>query len=84
MRRGVSAITTIVVLLLLAAVVFVAFTDSGESKEPLINGVHVRRYVASAADRLIQHTFNTPGRRRRSANPPPELFIAKVTPLRYK
>src|SRR5687768_8045273 len=45
--RRVFVIVAIVVLLSLTAVVFVAFSDFGASKEPVINGLGVRRYVVT-------------------------------------
>ena len=47
MRLGrVFAIAAIVVLLSLAAAVFIAFSDFGSAKEPVISGMRLRRYVA--------------------------------------
>ena len=47
--RRVSVIATVVILLSLLAAVFVAFSDFGSSKEPVIGGMHLRRYVAQGA-----------------------------------
>src|SRR5687768_7468660 len=50
MRLGrvfvITVIAAIVVLLSLGAIILVAFNDVGSSKEPVINGMRVRRYVA--------------------------------------
>ena len=45
--RRVFVIPAIVVLLLLAASVFLAFSDFGSSKEPVISGMGVRRHVVT-------------------------------------
>lgn len=44
--RRTFVIATIVALLSVAAVIFVAFSDIGSAKEPTVNGLRVRRYVA--------------------------------------
>ncbi len=46
--RRVFVIAAIVVLLSLLATVFVAFSDFGSSKEPVVNGMRLRRYVAQS------------------------------------
>ena len=48
MRFGrVSLIAVLVIVLALGAAVFLAFSDFGSAKEPVINGMRLRRYVAS-------------------------------------
>src|SRR5688572_19406087 len=41
-------IGALAVLLVLAAVIFLAFSDVGSAKEPVIDGMRLRRYVAHA------------------------------------
>jgi HEAT repeat protein len=57
--RRVFVVATVAILLALAAAVFIAFGDFGSSKEPMINGMRLRRYVAlggSGAEQALART----------------------------